>query len=78
MSLSDDAYRHWEIYGYDPYNEEHWHYSQEQAQLQEVWIYQQLIDELRDGLAECFALLEENMQSTNRLYLDMMQGEVEL
>lgn len=29
------------------------------------------------GLAECFALLEENMQSTNRLYLDMIQNETE-
>lgn len=28
---------------------------------------------LKTGLAECFALLEENMQSTNRLYLDMIQ-----
>lgn len=43
--MSEEAYEHWQAYGYSPYNEEHWRYAQEQAQYEDWLSYAQYEDE---------------------------------
>jgi hypothetical protein len=44
--LSEEAHRHWETWGFDPYHEEHWNYAQQLQREREEMEYAQYVEHL--------------------------------